>query len=349
MAEADKGPIARRPMPGWYAELSSFSGRSWARGIGQIINTVIPYFVIIATMIFSVVRGWPYWMTLLMAIPATLFLVRAFIIFHDCTHGSFFPSNRANRIVGFVTGALAFTAFEPWRLSHLKHHATTGQLDHRGVGDVRTMTLEEYADAPRLRRFLYRLYRNPVILFLFGSFYTFLVVYRFKGLGGTPAERRSVILTDLLIAAIAVSASLGFGFRAYATVQLPVIFLAGVSGIWLFYVQHQFDPGYWARDKEWNRLDAAMNGSSYYKLPAVLRWFTGSIGIHHVHHLQPRIPNYRLHKAYLAVPQAQSSRPLTIRQSIRSVRMNLWSEVQERFLSFRQAARIIRGESQSRA
>ena len=292
----------KKPMPQWFRDLIVFQDRSWSRGVIQILNTVIPYLAIVGLMLYSVTTGWPYWITLLLAVPAALFLVRMFIIFHDCTHGSFLPSDRANRVVGFVAGVLAFTAFEPWRTSHLKHHATNGQLDHRGFGDVYTMTYEEYRDGTSWQRLKYRAYRSPIILFVFGPFYTFLINHRFDGLTGTPAARRSSIASNLVIAAIAVTVSLLLSFRTYLAVQLPVVLIAGTIGIWLFYVQHQFDPGYWARDDKWNQLDAALSGASYYKLPAVLRWFTGNIGIHHLHHLRPRIPNYRLKKAQDSVP-----------------------------------------------
>jgi omega-6 fatty acid desaturase (delta-12 desaturase) len=295
-----------------------------------------------AAMTVTVVAGLPHWIPLLLVVPAALFLVRVFIIFHDCTHGSFLPSNRANRIVGFLTGLLVFTPFEPWRVSHLRHHATNGQLDHRGFGDVLTMTYEEYEQASRWERLKYRAYRHPVVLFLFGSVYTFLIMHRFKGLKGTRAERRSVAATNLGIAAVAAAVAIPLGIGTYALVQLPVMFVAGIFGIWLFYIQHQFDPGYWAHDDTWDRVDAALYGASYYKLPRLLQWFTGNIGIHHLHHLRPRIPNYRLQRAYDEVPQTHIDRPLTFRRSLRAIRYNLWSETQERFLSFREARHMMR-------
>jgi len=329
-------------MPEWYRDLSSFTDRSWSRAFLQILNTVVPYLAIAGFMVFSRVRGWPYWITFLMSIPAALFLVRTFILFHDCTHGSFTPSNRANRIIGYLLGVLTFTSFEAFRVSHLTHHATNGQLDHRGVGDVQTMTFEEYRDASPWIRLKYRTYRNPIVLFVLGPLFTFVITNRWSGIGLSPQHARSILLTDLGIAVIGVVISAFLGFWTYFSVQLPIIMISGSMGIWLFYIQHQFDPGYWARDDTWHRYDAAMFGSSYYKLPSVLRWFTGNIGVHHVHHLQPRIPNYRLYRAYREFPEAQVPKPLTIWQSLRSIRINLWSEVQEKFLSFREAARLLR-------
>lgn len=342
MDEKTSSPRPRGGKPQWFHELKQFREGAWARAALQLANTVLPYLGLLAVMVYGSLQGWPYWALLLIAVPAALFLVRTFILFHDCVHGSFFPSARANRIAGFVTGVLAFTPYEAWRRSHLKHHATNGQLDHRGVGDIMTMTFEEYRDATRWRRLQYRLYRNPIVLFVLGPFYNFLIFHRFAGLGGTAAERRSVHVTNLTILALAVGISVAFGVWTYIGVQLPVILLGGAVGIWLFYVQHQFEPGYWAHDDAWNQLDAALLGASHYKLPPVLRWFTGNIGIHHLHHLQPRIPNYRLRRAYLTFPEAREGTPLTLWRSFRTVRANLWSELEARFLSFREAHRMMR-------
>ena len=330
-------------MPEWYQGLAAFQKGTWGQAITQLVNTVIPYLAIFAFLVYTVEAGWPYWSTVLLSIPACLFLIRTFIIFHDCTHGSFTPSVKANRVIGFITGALALTPFEPWRLSHLKHHATNGQLDHRGFGDVWTMTFEEFRDSPWPRRLWYRIYRNPFFMFVLGPLFTFVLGQRVAGLGQGGKVRRSVLGVNAFIVGMAVAVTLLASFRAYLLVQLPVIMISGTMGIWLFYVQHQFDPGYWARDTEWNKLDAALYGSSYYKLPPVIAWFTGNIGIHHLHHLRPSIPNYRLRKAYDATPEVQEPEPLTIWASIKSIRVNLWHEAQQRFLSFRQAAKLLRG------
>jgi len=345
MSGAETKPRPSGAMPEWARNLKQFREGSWGRGIAQLLNTVVPYLLLLGLMVAFVVRGVPYWITLVLAVPAGLFLVRTFIIFHDCCHGSFLPSKRANRIVGFVTGVLTFTAYEPWRLSHLKHHATNGQLDHRGSGDIMMMTYEEYRSASRLKRLQYRLYRSPVVLFVLGPFYNFIIFNRFTGANGKPVERRSLWLTNAAIVGLAVGVSAAFGFGVYLAVQLPVILLGGAVGIWLFYVQHQFEPGYWARDGEWNQLDAAIYGASHYRLPPVLRWFTGNIGIHHVHHLQPRIPNYRLPRALRSAPQASFIRPLTLFRSFLAVRVNLWNELQRRYMSFREAHRLMRARA----
>ena len=328
--------------PSRYPSLADYQKRSWKSGAFQLLNTVVPYITLFGAMLFVFTQGWPFWSVLLLAMPAALFMVRTFIIFHDCTHESFLPSKLGNRIVGFITGVLAFTPYETWRLSHLRHHATNGQLDHRGTGDIYTMTVDEYREASPLQRAKYRLYRNPFVLLVFGPAIIFLIVYRFAGLNRTAAERRSVLMTDVAIAGIATAVSLAFGWRAYLAVQLPIQVLCGAAGVWLFYIQHQCYPGYWAHDESWNRFDAALIGSSLYKLPSVLRWFTGNIGYHHIHHLQPRIPNYQLRPAYLAIQDEQGKKPLTFWRSLRFAKIKLWSELQQELLSFRQALRLIR-------
>lgn len=344
MSESD-----RPTHPEWYRNLAPFAERSWGYAFAQLANSVLPYLAILTLMMFGIQSGWSYWLVLPMAIPAALFMIRVFIIFHDCTHGSFAPSNRANRVIGYFTGTLTFTPFEPWRRSHLKHHATHGQLDHRGFGDVWTMTFEEYEAASPKTRLAYRLYRHPLVMFVIGSIYTFVVAHRFVGLAGTHAERRSAIASDIGIVSIAVIASLIFGFRAYFLAQFPIIFLGGIMGIWLFYIQHQFDPGYWEHDDEWDHVEASLHGSSYYELGPVLRWFTGNIGVHHVHHLKPRIPNYRLYKAYAAVPETQIAEPLTFWKSLGAIRYNLWHEAKKKFMSFREATRLLRGRARDGA
>ncbi|MFW6212526.1 MAG: fatty acid desaturase [Spirochaetota bacterium] len=335
----------RARMPEWYRRLAAFQKSSWGAAIGQIANSFLPFLALAALITHAVLAGWPYWIALLLSVAAAGFLVRIFIIFHDCTHGSFLPTKRANRIVGFLSGVFVFTPFEPWRLSHLAHHGSAGNLDRRGVGDVATMTLAEYENASRWQRLKYRLYRHPFIMFVVGSPYVFVFLHRFTGLRGTKAERRSVIATNLCMAAMAAGYIAIFGLRTWALVQLPIISLAGVAGIWLFYVQHQFDPGYWAREEEWDQIKAALHGSSYYKLPKVLQWFSGNIGIHHIHHLRPRIPNYRLQRAYDHTPETHLEKPLTLWKSLGSIRYNLWSEMHQRFMSFRDASRVIRART----
>jgi omega-6 fatty acid desaturase (delta-12 desaturase) len=270
-----------------------------------------------------------------LSLVAAGLLVRIFIFFHDCGHGSFFSSPRANTILGYISGILTFTPYHSWRRAHAGHHATSGNLDRRGVGDVWTMTVEEYRAAPRRTQIAYRIYRNPVVMFGLGPAISFLIAQRFPQKGSKRRETLSVLITDVAIVAIIVTASLTIGLGTYLLIQLPIILIGGALGIWLFYVQHQYEGVYWARKETWDATKAALEGSSYYKLPKVLRWFTGNIGLHHIHHLRPRIPNYKLQQCYDQVPAMQEVQPLTIRKSLKSLRMNLWDEEQQELVTFR--------------
>jgi len=301
----------------------------------QIIDTFVPYAALWVLLVFMVQYGYPYWITLAMTIPAGTFLVRIFIIFHDCCHGSFFTSLRANRILGNICGILTFTSFESWRASHLVHHATAGDLDRRGVGDVNTMTVEEYLSSPGLKRLAYRLYRNPFIMFFLGPAYMFLIDQRFSRKGAKKNEKYNVFFTNIAIIAVIAGASFTIGLKTYLMIQLPIMLVAGAIGIWMFYIQHQFAGVYWARHNERDPLKVALLGSSYYKLPKVLQWLTGNIGLHHIHHIRPRIPNYNLQQCYDEVPAVQTVKPLTVRQSLKSVWMNMWDENSHSLVSFR--------------
>jgi omega-6 fatty acid desaturase (delta-12 desaturase) len=321
--------------PAWHQDVARYAEPNQRKAIWQLVDTLGPYIGLWILMVFTIKAGVSYWVTLALAVVAAAFLVRIFIFFHDCCHGSFFSSSRANTVLGYLTGILTFTPYYSWRRSHSLHHATSGNLDRRGVGDIWTMTVEEYQAAPRRTRIAYRLYRNPLILFGLGPAVSFLIAQRFFSKGSKRRERVSVLVTNLAILAIVVLASLTIGFWTYLLIQLPVILVAGALGIWLFYVQHQYEGVYWARDEAWNFTRAALEGSSYYRLPKVLQWFTGNIGLHHIHHLRPRIPNYRLQECYDQVPAMQAVQPLTIGKSLKSVRMNLWDEEQQALVSFR--------------
>ncbi len=306
----------------------------------QTSGSIGVYAILWAFMIVAVIQDAPYWVVLCGIIPAAFVLVRIFILFHDCCHGSFFPSSLANRIVGHITGILTFTPFEAWRRSHLMHHATNAQLDHRGIGDVWTMTAREYRDSPLRVRAKYRLFRNPFIMFLLGPILIFLWKNRFSGKDASRKERISTLFTNLAILGIVAGGSVTIGIVPFILIQLPVIFIAGVIGVWLFYVQHQFDPGYWARDGNWSEVDAALEGSSFYDMPVFFQWLFGNIGIHHIHHLHPRIPNYRLRNCYFENPGVQLTSPLTVKRSLKSIRMNLWDESRKRYISFLEYNRL---------
>jgi omega-6 fatty acid desaturase (delta-12 desaturase) len=298
----------------------------------QVVTTLLPYALLWALMVVLVRNQAPYLLVLGLTVIAAAFLVRAFIIFHDCCHGSFFASRRANRLLGYVTGVLTFTPYEEWRQSHAKHHATAGNLDRRGSGDVYTMTVEEYHAASWWKRLGYRLFRHPLVMFIFGPVWVFLLSQRFTPRDAGRKARISVIITNLVLVVILLLAMATIGLRTYLLIQLPVIWLAGAMGIWLFYVQHQFPGVYWAREGQWDPTRAALEGSSFYRLPKVLQWFSGSIGLHHIHHLRPTIPNYNLQRAFEAIPEVQVVEPLTLRGSLRCLGLALWDERRRRLI-----------------
>ena len=225
-------------------------------------------------------------------------------------------------------------SFEDWRFSHLRHHVTYANLDARGFGDIWTLTLKEYEGLPKSKRLSYRLYRNPVVLIGLGALFIFLLSNRLPTRRVKRKERMSVLYTNLLIIAVFLVAAQVIGWRTYLLIPLPVLWLAGVAGIWLFYVQHQFEGGYWARKSEWEPLRAAMEGSSFYRLPAMLRWFSSNIGYHHVHHLSPRVPNYHLKKCYDTVPALQAKAPITIVKSLSYIRLKIWDEDRQKMVAF---------------
>jgi acyl-lipid omega-6 desaturase (Delta-12 desaturase) len=296
------------------------------KAIWQIIDTLVPYFALWAIMIVMARQGYPYWSVLALSAAAAAFYVRVFILFHDCTHGSFFATPRANRVLGYVTGILTFTPFEQWRRSHAMHHDSVGDLDRRGVGDIWTMTAEEYDAAPRQTQVAYRIIRNPLFFLTFGTVIIFLISPRFFHRLDRKRERQSVIITNIALAAIIAVAAVTIGIETYLAIQLPTMLIAGAAGLWLFYVQHQFEGTYWERHEAWDPVKAALEGSSFYKLPKVVQWFTGNIGFHHIHHVQQRIPNYNLEQCYTEVPLLRQVKPLTLLRSLKSARLHLWDE-----------------------
>lgn len=298
----------------------------------QILNTVVPYLALWVLMYYA--SRISFWLVPPLAIVAGGFFVRVFIIFHDCTHGSFFKSKRANEIVGFLTGVLTFTSFHHWRWEHAMHHATTGDLDRRGIGDVWTLTVQEYLESSRWRRFAYRLSRNPFVLFVFAPLVLFLILERFPRKQAGRRERRGLYATNLALLLLALGLWRIFGLEAYLLTQLSVAVVACTAGVWLFYVQHQFEDVYWDRKPEWEFTRAAFEGSSFYRLPRILQWFSGNIGFHHIHHLSPRIPNYELERAYKSEPVFQQIKPLTLRESLKSLTFRLWDEGKRRLTGY---------------
>ncbi len=313
-------------------DLKEFSKSDWRKSTWQIVNSVIPFLILMTAMYFSL--EYSYWLTLLLAIPTAGFAIRIFIIFHDCGHGSFFKSTTISSIVGYITGLLLFVPYHDWRHSHAQHHATCSDLDRRGIGDVWTLTVKEYKASSARDQFLYRLYRNPIVLFILGPFYMALINNRFPTKGAKTREKTSVHMTNIGLLLVIVIMSLTIGIKSYLLIQIPVILIAWTSGIWLFYVQHQFEEVYWENHENWDYNDAALLGSSFYKLPRILQWFTGNIGFHHVHHLSARIPNYNLQKCHEQIGGFQSIKPLTFFASLKLLKMRLYDEESRCMIDF---------------
>jgi len=306
----------------WRPVVAKYASPDLWRSIWQIVNTLIPYIVLFYLSIRSLEIS--FWLTLPLCILTAGFMVRTFIIFHDCGHGSFFKSRQANMWLGRLTGFLVFTPYQRWTHDHAIHHATAGNLDKRGKGDVYTMTVQEYLDAPWWKKFGYRVMRQPVFMFIFGSLIVFVITQRIPPSKG-KREQSSVWWTNLALAVWVTGLSFLFGWKTYLIVQLLVIFFGASVGIWLFYVQHNFEGIYWERHDKWDFFKASVQGSSFYKLPAVLQWFTGNIGYHHIHHLSPKIPNYKLPKAFRENPIFHV-KPLTLWSSFRSLTLRLYDE-----------------------
>ncbi len=325
-------------LPAWHASLALYREPSPGKSLWQLLNTLLPYGALWFLMIRSVQLGYPYALTLALAVVAAAFLVRLFILFHDCVHGSLFKRKGLNTFCGYFLGMLVFTPFEDWRFSHLRHHVSYANLDTRGYGDIWTMTRQEFERATKGGRFAYRLYRSPLVLIGLGALFNFLLRFRLPTRKTTRVERASVLFTNLLICGVALLAARYIGWQTYLLIQLPVIWISGAAGIWLFYVQHQFAGVYWARKQDWDALRAALEGSSFYRLPTVLCWLSGNIGYHHVHHLGPRIPNYRLKACYEAIPALQAQPPLTLRQSWGAIRLKVWDEERHELIGFPAAA-----------
>jgi acyl-lipid omega-6 desaturase (Delta-12 desaturase) len=321
-------PIPQEPLPSMKELnqiLAPYQKASMGHSLAQLANTLIPYMILWVLMFFSLKIS--YLLTLALAIPAALFMVRLFIFFHDCGHNSFFPSKRANKVVGAWLGVLVFTPGEQWWHSHAIHHATSGNLDKRGTGDITTLTMEEYLEAKWFKRFGYRFIRNPLVMFGLGPLFMFLVAHRLPLPNFGRKQTMSVVWNNLAVLAMAAGLSLLMGFKQYLLIQIPVMYIAGAVGIWLFYIQHQFEEDYWERDPEWNYVASALLGASFYKLPGLLQWFSGNIGYHHIHHLSPRVPNYYLDKAHASSPLIQKwARQLDLRESFRTIRLKVWDE-----------------------
>jgi len=314
----------------WREIVARYAHPDGTRSLWQVVNTLIPFVALFYLSLRLIEVS--FWLAFPSILLTAGFMVRTFIIFHDCCHGSFFASRLGNDILGSITGVLTFTPYYRWKRDHAIHHATAGDLDRRGTGDVYTMTVAEYRAASWWKRAGYRIMRNPFAMFLAGPLIMFVLVQRIPvGKGGR--ERASVWWTNLALAAIMTALILIFGWRTYVPVQLLVTFFGASAGLWLFYVQHNFEGVYWARHDAWDFFRASMGGSSFYKLPPVLQWFSGNIGFHHIHHLSSRIPNYNLPRAYKENPIFHVQ-PLTLRSSLRSLKWRLYDEAGRRLVGW---------------
>jgi len=328
--------------PAWYGEIRKYEQPNLGKAIWQLLNTFIPYLLSLYLMYLTIQFGYPYWVTLVVAVPAAGLLGRIFIFFHDCVHSSFFKYRRANTALGYFCGALTLTPYNDWRRAHGIHHKTAGDIDRRGVGDVWTLTVKEFVAAPRAKRFAYRFFRNPFVLICLTPTFLLLIVHRFSHKIAKKSDRYSVYFNNLIILTIIIAAVFTIGFRAFIQIMLPVLIIHGTMAVWVFFVQHQFEGVYWMPHDEWDPIKVGLMGSSYYKLPKLLQWFTGNIGYHHIHHVRPRIPNYNLQRCYDETPALRAVQPLTIRKSLKSMKLSLWDEEKRRLVGFRSVRDLAR-------
>jgi acyl-lipid omega-6 desaturase (Delta-12 desaturase) len=327
----------RPSQPSWRETLAPFATPRLGRGMLALSTSAVPYLALTAAIYATL--GVSLALTVVLTILAGGFLVRVFVVFHDCAHGSLLPSRRANTILGAAMGVLVLSPFVRWRHDHAVHHATAGDLDRRGVGDIVTLTVDEYAARSWRGRLGYRLLRSPLVMFGLGPIIAMVIGPRIVARGAKPRMRNSVLATDAAIVVLVGGLLWLIGWSDLLLVWAPAAMLAGSVGIWLFYVQHQFEDTYWQRRDEWTYADAALRGSSYLKLPLVLQFFTGNIGLHHVHHLNARIPNYHLKRAHDSSPLFASVPTLTLWDGLRAVRLKLWDERSGRLVTFAQARR----------
>src|SRR4051794_14105891 len=332
---ATTAPASSRPY--WKDALAPYARPHLGRSTLDVLTSVVPYFGLFFAM--YVLLDVSYWLVLVVSVPAAGFLLRTYILFHDCTHGSFLPSKRGNTWLGRTLGLVVFSPFSSWKHNHAMHHASAGDLDRRGTGDVQTLTVAEYRARDWKGRLAYQAFRHPLVMFGVGPLYALVLYPRFLPKNARPRVRNSVLATNVaLVIAIGLMCWL-IGWQAYLLIQLPVAWLAATAGVWLFYVQHQFEDTYWRDGEEWSYADAALRGSSYLKLPKVLQFFTGNIGLHHVHHLSARVPNYHLQRAHDENPIFHDVPVLTLWDGLKATRLKLWDEDRERLVTFAEARR----------
>ena len=321
-------------------DVAPFAKSETKISIMQMLNTVVP--LLVFWTLGYVLVGVSAWIAVGCAVIAAGFVVRTFIIFHDCTHGSFFKSKKANDRVGFITGILTSFPYEKWKREHTIHHATSSNLDKRGIGDIDMLTVDEYLAKSKFGRLGYRLYRNPLVMFGLGPLFMVLVLNRVNRKDAKRKERVNTHVMNFIVLALTVAVIMIFGWQAFLLVHGVTLFIAGSLGIWLFYIQHTYEDSYFEYDSEWDYVKAAVEGSSYYKLPKLLQWITGNIGFHHVHHLSPRIPNYRLEDAHETVKPLQQATTITLKTSLESIRYKLYDPERMKFVTFAEAAEMER-------
>jgi acyl-lipid omega-6 desaturase (Delta-12 desaturase) len=318
--------------PFWRDALAPYARPHLGRSLLDIATSIVPYLGLLVMMYLAL--NVSYLLVLALAVLAAGFLVRTFIVFHDCAHGSFLPSKRANAWLGTALGLVVYQSFGSWRHSHAVHHATAGDLDRRGVGDVHTLTVAEYRDLSWRGRLGYRLFRNPLVMFGVGPMYAMVLQPRLVPGSARPRIRRSIIATNVALALVVAASCWLVGWREFLLLQTPALLLAGAAGVWLFYVQHQFEDTYWQSAEDWSYAEAALRGSSHLKLPRVLQFFSGNIGLHHVHHLNAKVPNYNLQRAHDENPIFHDVPTLSLWDGLRAVRFKLWDEGRGRLVTF---------------
>jgi len=326
-------------------KLAQYEQPDTRKAIWQLANTLIPYAGLWVLMAHLIKQGASLVSILPLTVLAAGFLVRVFIFFHDCGHKCFFPISRANKVVGNICGILTFTPFNEWTDRHADHHAHAGNLDKRGIGDVWTLTTEEFRNLSRRGQIGYQLYRNPLVLFVLGPIWLFFIRQRWAHKDSSADARKSIKLTNVGLIGLCLLGHVTLGLRTFLEIQLPIMVFAAMFGVWLFYVQHQFERVYWAHKAEWDVYQAGMEGSSYYKLPKILQWFSGNIGLHHIHHLKSKIPNYNLQRAIDEVAEAREIVPLTFSRSLKSAFLKLWDEDSRQMVSFRELRRMDRASA----
>jgi omega-6 fatty acid desaturase (delta-12 desaturase) len=318
----------------WNAMLAPYRKPEVWRSVYQLANTTVPFVAVWLLMLWSLDVG--YWLTLLLAIPAAMLVVRMFMFQHDCGHGAFFRSQRANNLVGGVIGVLTLVPYAYWRKTHAIHHASSGNLDIRGFGDIDTLTVREYLSRPWIKRVLYRLYRNALVMLLIGPAYQFILKHRFPADAPRNWKREwaSVHWTNAALVAVLVVAWLTIGLDRFLLVQLPIVLLSGSIGVFLFYMQHQYEDTYWRYREAWNYYAAGLEGASHLVIPKVLQWFTANIGLHHIHHVSSRIPNYHLQRCYDENPELHDVTKLSLAGSVKTLWLTLWDEEGRRLVGF---------------